>query len=139
MVAILIYLPRAPGQINFKRKFGLVVTNCDRPVITQKRSTGTFHVGSETGEAFRFRNLPFTEFLGICYNLAFGLYPCRHDSYYPDLWNINYYSEKERIYSTFYPVIYPEKVCWPFLAVLRYDWSSRDARFPGTSQGPNIL
>ena len=46
-------------------------------------------------------------------------------------------AKKERLYSTFYPVIY--QVCWPFLTVLRYDWSSRDPQFQEDLKAPTFL
>src|SRR5271168_4287418 len=110
MVAILIYLPRAPGQINFKRKFGLVVTKmrraCDNPKTIDRNPFTWFQKQGK---------LPISQFafygiLGICYNLAFVLHPCPHDSNYPDLWNINYYSEKRKdLFPLFTPSFTPNR------------------------------
>jgi hypothetical protein len=115
----LIYLPGRRVKSTLNVSLGLVVTKCDGPKNDRPEPFTWVQKQGSRG------SIPISQFafygiLGICYNLAFGSYPCPHDSNYPDLWNINY-SEKERIYSTFYPSFTPNRYAgrfWPSCATI---------------------
>jgi len=86
-------------------------------VITQKRSTGTLSRGFRNRGSIPISQFAFYGILGICYNLAFVLHPCPHDSNYPDLWNINYYSEKRKdLFPLFTPSFTPNRYAGGFWA-----------------------